>query len=154
MRKVILGVIVLFTFALQAHAQVYEYAAKYMCGRGKGDPDNFAPGTYYTTINVHSDKETEFLKRFTVSLIDEKAGGGTKWITTFLPQERSLQIQCRNILTHLADEGVPVPPGEVAEGYVVIQSTVLLDVWGVYSAAGPDWVSTLNLQQIRPKRIQ
>lgn len=136
-----------------AHAQLYEYAAKYTCGKANGSPDNFAPGIYYTSVNVHATKDTDIRKRFTVSLIDERWGGSTGWIGTGLPGGQSLQIECRNILAHLSSFGVPIPPGQVVEGFVIIDSPVLLDVFGVYTAAGPDWVSTLHMEHIIPREV-
>jgi hypothetical protein len=133
----------------------YQYAAKYACGRAGGAPQNFAPGVYFTSINVHNfGKETGFLKRITVSLVDEKAGGGTKWIKTGLPAERSMQIDCGNILAHLKQEGVAWPPSQVVEGFVIIRTPVELDVVGVYSAFGAgNLVSTMEMERVPVRKV-
>lgn len=135
-----------------AQAQPFKYAAKYVCGKATGSPDNFAPGIYFTSINVHSDRDIDFRKRFTVSRIDERPGGTTDWIGTGLPAGNSFQIECRNILAHLTAAGIPIPLGQVTEGYVILLTDIPLDVFGVYTAAGPDWVSTLHMERIDPQK--
>jgi len=155
-KKLLAALVVLVPVVASAqNLPPYQYAAKYVCARATGQPLNFAPGTYFTSINVHNfNKETGFLKRFTVSLVNEKAGGGTKWISTGLPTERSMQIDCGNILQHLKQEGVPLPPSQVVEGFVIIRSPVELDVIGVYTAFGAgSLVSTLEMERVPVRKM-
>jgi len=154
MKKVI-SLLILIVPTL-AFAQTYEYAAKYVCGKSGGEaPFNFAAGVYYTSINVHADRETPFEKTITVSLPDEKPGRITKPIKSGLPNDSSLQIDCANIYTHLKTENIPTPPGQPTEGFVIIRSKAELDVVGVYTAMGADsLVSTMHMDRVPVKRLQ
>lgn len=140
-----------------AQAQVFEYAAKYVCGRSDGEAFNFAPGTYFTSINVRNPlgQETRFEKWFTLSLVNERTGPVTKPIVTPMAPQASLQVDCRNILFHLKQNGIAPPPGQPAEGYVVIRGNVELDVYGIYTASGPNnLISTMHLERYLPRRVQ
>ena len=153
MKKVLFLLILVPTIAA---AQV-EYAAKYVCGKSDGEAANFAPGTYFTSINVRNPvgTETRFEKTFTLSLVNEKAGPVTKGIVTPLPPHASLQIDCRNILGHLRANGIVPPAGQPAEGYVVIRGGIQFDVIGIYTAAGPSGlISTMHLERYLPQRAQ
>jgi len=147
MRKTIL----LLTIALLpsfASAQTsFRYDAKYLCGKQGTSPHNFLPGVYFTSINVYSNSGVHaFKKRFTVSLVNEKAGGSTGWVVTSLSAGQSLQIDCDNIISHL---GTLPPGGQVTEGFVIIDSPNKLDIVAVYSAGpqgGP--VSSLLMERV------
>jgi hypothetical protein len=154
MRRIILFLIAVLT-PLGASAQAIQYTAKFACGKAS-ELANYAPGAFFTTINVlNPSKETRFEKRFLLANVDEKPGAGTKWVPSGLPAEAAYQIDCRNILAHLSSAGIPLPPGQVADGFVVLRSPVELDVIGVYSAAGPGGlVSTLHMERIPPRRVQ
>lgn len=139
------------------NAQIFEYAAKYVCGDNKVDIGNLAFGTYFTSINVRNPlaQETRFQKTFTVSFINERTGPVTKPIVTPMPPGASLQIDCRNIFGHLRENGFTPPPGQAVEGFVVIRTSTDLDVYGVYTAAGPNnLISTMHLERYVPRRLQ
>lgn len=151
MRKIVLSLaITLLTSLASAQSIVYRYDAKYVCGKQASPPNNFVPGVYSTSINVYSNPGVhQFRKRFTVSLVNEKYGGTTGWIVNNLSMGRSLQIDCDNILAHLHAANVPIPSGQVTEGFVIIESPVKLDVVAFFSAGpqnGP--VSTLLMERV------
>ena len=153
MKKVLFLLILLPTVAA---AQV-EYAAKYVCGKSDGEIGNFAAGNYFTSINVRNPAgtETRFEKTFTVSLVNERPGPVTKPVVTPMPPRASLQIDCRNIFGHLRANGIPLPVGQPVEGYVVIRAGTQFDVYGVYTAAGPNnLISTMHLEHYLPQRPQ
>jgi len=152
MKKVIWSFLFLVLPTL-ASAQVYEYAAKFVCGRsGGGEPANFAPGTYYTSINVHSDVRTSFVKIIAVSLPSEKAGGRTREIPVALDADTSMQVDCTNIFVHLRQNGIGGPAP--ADGFVVFRSRTELDVVGVYTAYGAgNLVSTMHMDRV-PARVR
>jgi hypothetical protein len=153
MKKALFLVILVPTLAA---AQV-EYAAKYVCGRSDGELGNLAAGTYFTSINVRNPvgTETRFEKTFTVSLVNERSGPVTKPVVTPMPPHASLQIDCRNILGHLRANGIAPLPGQPFEGYVVIRGGTQFDVYGIYTAAGPNGlISTMHLERYLPQRAQ
>src|SRR5207247_3648220 len=101
------AVLVLFLLAIPilAHAQSFQfqYAAKFVCGKAPtSGPLNFAPGTYFTTINVYNTSSVAIDKRIVVALPNEKPGGATKPITVVLKNGEAMQIDCKNILGHLS----------------------------------------------------
>jgi hypothetical protein len=150
-------VVVIALFPVLASAQVFEYAAKYVCGRSGGSgPFNFAAGRYYTSINVHSSREVGFQKIFTVSLPSERSGGRTKEIDTGLGADQSMQIDCDNIFRHLKENNVGIPT--LAEGYVIIRSKLELDVIGVYTASAvsgqSNLVPSMHMDRVPARQIR
>jgi hypothetical protein len=151
MRTRIVTILVVLAAATAAHAQTHQvrqYAAKFVCGKSGGDQLNFAPGTYYTTINVHNPAlvaSIEFSKKFALAELNEKAGKISPWFGAGLKPDEAMQIDCRNIYAHLNI----LPFSTFIEGFVVIQlaPTRELDVVGVYTAAGNAGVSTLHMER-------
>ena len=78
--KRFLLVAALFTLSLSAFGQTYTAEAKFVCGKADQpviDAFAFAPGTYYTSINVgnpNDDKIDTYKKIFSVALLRQKAG--------------------------------------------------------------------------------
>jgi hypothetical protein len=152
---IILGA--LAAFAINASAQtlqVRQYAAKFVCGKA-GDQFNVAPGTYFTTINVHNPAlvaSIEFRKKFALAEMGEKPGRISQWFGGGLRADEAMQIDCRNIYAHL---GIPV--GTFIDGFAVIQVSTRqeLDVVGVYTA-GPSGgaVSTMHMERVAGRITQ
>lgn len=147
MRRLILFSI-LALVSLSASAQSLIYNAKYVCGK----PDvevkafAFAPGYYYTSVNVHANTNADIRKRFSISLLDEKVGPVSDFVSESIPGGGSMQIDCANIYGHL---GVAV--GTFIEGYVSIFSGTKLDVVGVYTAdQGGNGVTALHMERVPP----
>jgi hypothetical protein len=157
MRTRILTILVVLAAATAAHAQVpqvRQYAAKFVCGRSNGEAFNFAPGTYFTTINVHNPAlvaSIEFRKKFALAEMGEKAGKISQWFGGGLKADEAMQIDCRNIYAHL---GIPV--GTFIDGFAVIQVSARqeLDVVGVYTAAGNAGVSTMHMERVAGRLTQ
>jgi hypothetical protein len=158
MRTRIVTILVVLAAATAAHAQtlqVRQYAAKFVCGTSNGKPFNVAPGTYLTTINVHNPALTggiEFRKKFALAEMDEKAGKISQWFGAKLTADQAMQIDCRNIYSHL---GIQV--GTFIDGFAVIElsSKQELDVVGVYTA-GPTGgaVSTMHMERVAGRITQ
>ena len=115
---------------------------------------NFAPGTYYTTINVHNPALTtsiEFRKKFALAEPEEKPGRISAWFGAGLRADQAMQIDCRNIYGHLG-----IAPGTFIEGFAVIQLSPRqeLDVEGVYTAAGNAGVSALHMERVAGRLTQ
>lgn len=160
MRTRIVTILVVLAAATAVQAQVQQvrqYAAKFVCGKST-DPQmsllNFAPGTYYTTINVHNpalNASFEFRKKFALAEPDEKPGRIVGWFATGLKADEAMQIDCRNIYAHLN-----VPFGSFIDGFVVLQMPPNreLDVVGVYTAAGSTGVSTIHMERVAGRLTQ
>lgn len=157
MRTRIVTILVVLAAATAAHAQVQQvrqYAAKFVCGRSSGEALNFAPGTYFTTINVHNPSlvaAVEFQKKFALAQVDEKPGKISQWFRAVLKPDEAMQIDCRNIYAHLG-----IPPGTFIDGFAVIQLSPRqeLDVVGVYTAAGSTGVSTMHMERVAGRLTQ
>jgi|SRR5947209_17751182 len=155
MRTRIVTILVVLAAATAAQAQiaqVRQYAAKFVCGRANSEQFNVAPGTYFTTINVHNPARTggtDFRKKFALAEMGEKAGKISQWFGGGLRADEAMQIDCRNIYAHL---GIPV--GTFIDGFAVIELSPRqeLDVVGVYTAAGNAGVSTMHMERV-PGRL-
>jgi hypothetical protein len=153
MRRALL-VILLVALPSLAHAQSFQlqYAAKFVCGKATGPVGNFAPGTYFTTINVYNTSSVAIDKRIVVALPDEKAGGSTKPITVVLKPGQAMQVDCANILNHLKAEGVPTPVGPV-DGFVIIRAMTPIDVLGVYTTIASTGIQTMAMDRVPARKL-
>ena len=144
--------LVLFSFPQAATAQpapitVFQYSAKYVCG--KGDDVSVLPGRYLTFINVHNPsptKELKYRKKFAMSLPEEKPGEISKFFYGLLNADQAMGIDCKNIAKHSGFGG------SFFEGYAVIQSRVELDVVAVYTAGG-DRVDSIHTERVPVRRV-
>lgn len=157
MRTRIVTILAVLAAATAAHAQtlqVRQYAAKFVCGTANPKQLNFAPGTYYTTINVHYPALTggiDIRKKFALAEVNEKPGKISGWFGATLKADEAMQIDCRNIYAHLG-----ILPGTFIDGFAVIQlpPTRELDVVGVYTAAGSTGVSTMHMERVAGRLTQ
>jgi len=150
---IILGVLAVASAAHAQIQQVRQYAAKFVCGRA-GDQMNVAPGTYFTTINVHNPALSagiEFRKKFALAEMSERPGRISPWFGAGLQADQAMQIDCRNIYAHLN-----IPPGTFIDGFAVIQLDPRreLDVVGVYTAACNAGVSTMHMERVAGRLTQ
>ena len=144
MLATVFGCIVLVSGASEARSQSAQYAAKYVCGTatsnaGTAGAGIVAPGTYYTSINVHNpNKEAvDIGKFFDVALPSEQQGGRMVGpVKASLKPLEAFEIECADIIRHLDQN-----PKLFWKGFVTLQSSGPLDVVAVYtaaaSAAGP-----------------
>ena len=143
----------------QVAGQVSEYSAKFMCGTpstAAGGPiatEAVAPGTYFTSINIHNPASSLFTSATSVSFM-KKAVISMPEGTTQIPPSQLVQdslqndfseyVDCAIIRTLLGSAAPPAPA--FIEGWVIIlvpptvlasgkSVTNVLDVWGVYSNA-------------------
>jgi hypothetical protein len=159
MHKRLIVVLVLMSIAAAAHAQVpqvRQYAAKFVCGNaGKGQvvTFDFAPGSYFTSINVHNPALTgviEARKKFALAEPNEQPGKISEWFPVVLKPDQAMQIDCGSIYKHLG-----IAPGTFIDGFAVIQignPKLELDVVGVYTASPGTGVSTMEVERV-PGRI-
>ena len=143
--------VVLFLVPVAASAQVpLRWFPKFVCGKPTREIDTLAvaPGTYFTAINVHnlpSNATANLRKRFSQGLISEKPGRLSNFISASIPPGQTILIDCREILSLLGN-----PP--FAEGVVEINSTVDIDVIGVYTTAGASGQVTTMVIDRAPRR--
>jgi hypothetical protein len=137
----------------QAQTPIFEYAAKYVCGRAGGPTGPVAPGQYYTAINVHNPNDSfGFKKKFVVAPPGEKEGGFiSKWYDTGLKFDAAYEIDCPDILDKVHPPNTPQP--NFAKGFVIIQSPHDLDIVAVYTAAASasSPVVSMSVERV-PKR--
>jgi hypothetical protein len=136
--------------------QVRQYAAKFVCGKSDKQVElfSFAPGTYFTSINVHNPARTalvKYRKKFALAEPGEQAGRISKWIDGALKADEAMQIDCVNIYRHL-----DITPGTFIDGFAVIEISTRrqFDVVGVYTAAGNGGVSAMHLETVAGRITQ
>ncbi len=148
--KATLASFILLAFtATSAQAQVFSYAAKFVCGRGDNNKI-VSPGQYFTMINVHNAspfKKMQYVKRFAIALPGEKPGRITQFFFGQLAPEEAMTIDCENIYQH-----TQVAFGTFLEGFAVIYANAELDVVSVYTA-GHIEVETLHTERVPVRRI-
>ena len=160
MRARIVTILVVLAAATAAHAQVpqvRQYAAKFVCGKASDEQIklfNFAPGEYFTSINVHNPARrasVTYQKKFALAESSEKAGRISEWFRGGLKADEAMQIDCVNIYRHLG-----IPPGTFIDGFAVIETNTRqqLDVVGVYTAAGNAGVSTMHMERVAGRLTQ
>jgi len=108
-----------------AHAQdTLEYAVKFVCGRSSGGPGSpVAPGTYFTSINIHNPNRDSLVFQFKI------AAPPFQFFPLVLRSDQALSVTCSRIQKILG--GAPF-----AEGFAVFHSRLSLDVVAVYTAMG------------------
>jgi hypothetical protein len=131
--KKALFVLVLLVLSTSAFGQNYFAEAKFVCGRADQphiDAFAFAPGVYYTSINVGNpnDFEIEGKKIFSVALLRQKSGRVTQSIGWQLASRHSMQVDCSDIYNYL---GIPV--GTFIDGFVYFIAGRPFVATGVYT---------------------
>ena len=139
--------------AARGQERIFEYAAKFVCGRSAPTPTAPSPlaqGIYYTDINVHNPgtAPVEFRKKFAVALPDQKAGPISEFARGALKADEALSVECAEITKRLN-----LPPGRFVTGFAVFQTPRELDIVAVYTTAAnaAGFVSTMHMERV-PKR--
>jgi hypothetical protein len=129
----------------------FQYAAKFICtshipGTSQ-TTDSFLPGNYQTVVNIHNPNERSVRFRAKVAL----GGQGliSKFIDGGLGPDEVTRYVCRDIREKF---GLNLIHG--AEGFLVIESTLSLDVIAVYTA-GPlgGGVASIDVEDVRERRL-
>ena len=154
----VFGLFILATAGAQAQVpQVRQYAAKFVCGNaGKAEVlgYNFAPGSYYTVINVHYPALSgaiDIRKKFALANPNELPGKISPWFIASLKTDEAMRVDCGSIYKHLG-----IVPGTFIDGFAVLQipSTRELDVVGVYTANPGTGVSTIHMERVAGRLTQ
>jgi hypothetical protein len=126
----------------------FQYAVKFICtsdipGTSQQSP-GLLPGNYQTAVNIHNPNETSVRIRKKLAMPNQIS----KWLDSSLKYDEVEQVSCPDVnkfelrLIH------------GFEGFLVIESTLSLDVVAVYTAAPTGGqVSSIDVEQIRERKI-
>lgn len=158
----LIAFILISNFTLAQETQVeekaavanYQYVVKFICGQSEGNI--VAKGKYFTAINVFnptvSPSVPQIKKQFAIAEPKETPGKTSRVYNMSLPYNKALEIDCQDIRDHLISENLISPNRLFVKGFVIIQSSVKLDVVVVYTAAGMNGeVTSLDIEQVLPK---
>lgn len=149
MKRVILGLSLILIAGSAFAQQQFLYSAKFICGKTTSEPAAFAfaPGAYFTSINVKNFSNTNITvqKRFSVGHLGEVPGTLSGFFPMPAPPSRTEEIECRSIYAHLN-----IAVGTFIEGFVEIRSPLELDVEGIYTLQSGTSVA-MHMERV-PKR--
>ena len=125
----------------------WEYAAKAVCGQTRGRI--VAPGLYFTAVNVHNPNARPVELKFKVATAPEMKPGGIFWFdgALKLAPDQAVELDCPEIMK-LAQSSA------FLKGFLVLQSSLELDVVAVYTVAGSSrMVEDLELERVPGRRM-
>jgi hypothetical protein len=134
--------------ATKKHQYTYQYAVKLICTANipgtSQTSDGLLPGVYETTVNIHNPNENPAKTRKKLAHPTQIS----KFKNSEIKPDGVERFVCRNI----QDFGITFIHG--FEGFLVIESTMSLDVTAVYTAGGRGGeVSTMEVSQIKERKI-
>jgi len=156
--RIFIALVLAATAANAQILQVRQYAAKFVCGNASDaqiGTFDFAPGSYFTSINVHNPALTaavEFRKKFAFAERNEQGGRISEWFGATLKPDQAMQVDCGSIYKHLG-----IAPGTFIDGFAVIQignTRQELDVDGVYTASPGNGVSSIHTERVAGRITQ
>jgi len=128
----------------------FQYAVKFLCTANipgtSQTSSSVVPGAYQTAINIHNpnNQPVRFRKKIAVPGFEP-----SKFIDDELKPDYATKVDCSQI----RDFGIPFIHG--AEGFLVIESALSLDVTAVYTAApNRGEVSSIDVEQIRERVLR
>ncbi|MGH2775522.1 MAG: CARDB domain-containing protein [Actinomycetota bacterium] len=126
---------------------IFQYAAKFVVGRSKGEV--LAPGEYWTAVNIHNPHRRAVRFRVKVAVgLPGKAGEVSEFIEMKLGPDEAIEID-RKLIHELGRAK------DFLKGFVVVESPIELDVVSVYTAAGDDKaVETIHTERVGPRKIE
>lgn len=144
-------VLVLLLVATSAFAQQqFKGSAKFVCGKADTDVIDafaFAPGTYFTTINVTNPNAgtVSGTKRFSIALLAQTPGKFTALIPWALKPSESMQIDCGDIYKKMQ-----IPPGTFIDGFIhIVGAPLRFDVTAVHSVTDTDGrVVSMDVEEV------
>jgi hypothetical protein len=135
----------------------FQYAVKFICTSNipgtSQTTTSLLPGSYATVVNVHNpnSKAASFrMKLATATSTKVDPPQITKFIKESLKPDQATKVDCSRI----GEFGNQ--PIHGFEGFLVIESTLSLDVVAVYTAAGRggEGVSSIDVEYIRERKLR
>jgi hypothetical protein len=129
----------------------FQYAAKFLCTANipgtSQTTDSLLPGIYQTVVNIHNPNNQTARIRKKIAVTSPPAI--SEFIKGALKPDEAVKVDCTDVTR---DFGLTFIHG--AEGFLVIESNLSLDVTAVYTA-GPRGgeVASIDVEQIRERRI-
>ena len=132
---------------LQRSPYRFQYAAKFICTANipgtSQTTDAFVPGSYQTAVNIHNPQNILIKLRKKIASPIEIS----KYFGFSMKPDAVERITC----AQLGDFDVHLIHG--FEGFLVIESTHSIDVVAVYTAAGSNQVSSIDVEQIKERKL-
>ncbi len=125
----------------------FQYAAKFICtshipGTSQTS-DAVVPGSYQTAVNIHNPQNVKVkLRKKIASPI-----GISKYFDFILEPDGVARVTCAQI----REFGLQLIHG--FEGFLVIESSHSVDVIAVYTAAGKEQVSSIDVEAVRERKL-
>ncbi|MFP5246179.1 MAG: hypothetical protein ACLGH0_05750 [Thermoanaerobaculia bacterium] len=148
-KSLLVLVLLLVSTSVFAQSQ-YRTEAKFVCGKPDTpeiDAFAFAPGVYYTSINVtnpHESIPVDGKKRFSVGLLNQKVGRYTDFVGWALKPGETMQVDCGDIYKHLG-----IPAGTFIDGFVhFIGAPVRYSVTAVYTVTDGSRVVSQDVEAL------
>lgn len=149
--KRFLPVLILLMVSTSVFAQAqFRGEAKFVCGKPDTpeiDAFAFAPGVYYTSINVTNPTDTVHIdgrKRFSVGLLNQKVGPYTGWVPWALRPGETMQVDCGDIYRHLG-----IPPGTFIDGFVhFVGAPARYGLTAVYTLTDGDRAVSQDVEEV------
>ena len=143
-------VLVLLAVSTSLFAQVQPRAeAKYVCGKADQphiDAWAFAPGYYYTTLNVTNPNDGVLVsgrKRFSVAKLRQNVGPWTQWVPWQLGPGQSMQVDCSDIYAYLG-----IVPGTFIDGFVHFLGDQRYAITGVYTVSNGEIIISNDVEAV------
>jgi hypothetical protein len=153
MKRVLLVLVVLLVSTSAFAQQQFRTEAKFVCGKPGAAEINafaFAPGVYYTSINVTNPNDQGDVigrKRFSVGKLNQGIGPFTPWFNWVLPAGTTMQVDCGDIYAHLG-----ILPGTFIDGFVhFVGSPIRFSVTSVYTLTDG---TTVVSQDVVPSTVR
>ncbi|HYK01631.1 MAG TPA: hypothetical protein VE974_07730 [Thermoanaerobaculia bacterium] len=149
--KKVSGLLFLLLISTSAFAQSqFRGSAKFVCGKTGQDVIDafaFAPGAYFTSINVTNPNAITVsgTKRFSIGLLSQVPGKFTPLIGWALKPSETMQVDCGDIYKQMN-----IPPGTFIDGFVhFVGSPSRFDVTAVHTVTdGDSRLVSMDVEQI------
>jgi hypothetical protein len=148
--KKFLYVLVLVLVSTSLFGQsLYRTEAKFVCGKPDSpeiDAFAFAPGVYYTSINVTNPEDQLTVygrKRFSVGLLNQRVGPYTGYVGWALKPGETMQVDCGDIYRHLG-----ILPGTFIDGFVHFLGSPRYSVTAVYTVTDGSRVVSQDVEEV------
>lgn len=134
----------------------FQYAVKFICTSNipgtSQTTTSLLPGSYATVVNIHNPNSKTAAFRMKLAAATSTQADPpqiTKFIKDALKPDQATKVDCSNI------RDFDIQPIHGFEGFLVIESSLSLDVVAVYTAAnkGGDGVQSIDVEYIKERKI-